>query len=427
MDGPSTQLQALYLLAQARNFSSAHIPRVITQLGSLEALLTAPELELRNLEFAGGMNQRLIEARAGCDPLADIAALAGKGVALCGLGLPGYPELLAQIPDAPVMLFCKGDMALLDGAGIAIVGSRKCSERGLELAGEFGAALGGAGVCVVSGMALGIDGSAHRGALDSGGPTVAVLGCGVDVIYPPDHHQLYERICAGGAVISEYPPGTPPLGDHFPQRNRVISGLTRGVLVVEGTLGSGSLITARTAIEQGREVFAVPGPVKSPYTKGTHHLIKTGQAKLAETADDILLEFGTSLAALRKQRYAPGLFDPGSACVTTASGVADTPDHSGAGLRARHLDAGRDARATAEDDDKAVRASGKPGGIRAVRHEALPEAEQRALEAISYEGSHVNEVLRKLGLTTAECIAHLTMLEIKGLITSAQGGYYTRV
>lgn len=415
MDGPSPQLQALYLLAQARNFTSAHLPRLITQLGSLEAILAAPELELRGLDLAGGMCQRLIEARQGCDPLADLAGLESKGIRLIGFGLAGYPELLAQIPDAPVALFARGAPALLDSAGIAIVGSRKCSERGLELAREIANALASAGVCVASGMALGIDGSAHKGALDAEGPTVAVLGCGVDVVYPAEHHQLYERLCAAGCVVSEYPPGTPPLGDHFPQRNRIISGLSRGVLVVEGTLGSGSLITARTATEQGREVFAVPGPVKSPYTKGTHHLIKSGQAKLVEGADDILTEFGTSLAALRKARFTPTLFAPEALAGAegSASEGGGSPDVSAVSGRRR------DANATTQDAG--------PGGIRPVQSEALPEAEQRVLEAISYEGSHVNEVVRRLSLTTAECIAHLTMLEIKGLITSVQGGYYTRV
>jgi DNA processing protein len=217
---------------------------------------------------------------------------------------------------------------------------------------------------------------------------VAVLGCGVDVVYPPQHHELYERLCRDGLVLSEYPPGTPPLKEQFPQRNRIIAGLARGTLVVEAPMGSGALITARLANAQGREVFALPGPLASPLSKGCHMLIKQGQAKLVESVDDMLAEFNTNRAILLAERFG----SPRLPLEVAAAGAA------------------------------AVAEAAPP------RPPLQLEAGERSvLDALSYEGTHVNDVVRKLGITTAECISHLTMLEIKGLITSASGGYYIRV
>jgi DNA processing protein len=367
------------------------------QLGSLEALLDAPENELRKLDLRGGQSARLLTLRQAADPAKEIAALAEKGISLVAYGEPGYPELLSECADAPLVLFCKGRLEHLLGEGIAVVGSRKCSERGAELAEQWSRELAELGVPVISGMALGIDGAAHRGALSAGGPTVAVVGSGVDVVYPPQHQQLYEELCAGGLVCSEYPPGTEPLREHFPQRNRIVSGMSRGVLVIDAPMGSGALITARTAIEQGRDIFAVPGPVNSHYVKGCHHLIKTGQAKLVEGIDDILDEYGTNKAALRKQRYSSGeLFAAEGAQAEAGAPAQSSPEAAGGGSKA-------------------------PGPA------ALPEIERRVLEALSYEGTHINEVVRRLNLTTSECIAHLTLLEIRGLISSASGGYYVRL
>jgi len=394
VDQGDRRRQALYLLAVARNFEPQHHDALVTHLGSLEALLDADETELRQAPLRGERLHRLIEARRGCDPAEDLAKLAAQGIHYIGWGDAAYPELLARLPDAPLGLFCRGDVQQMLHHGIAVVGSRKCSERGRELAAQFGRELAELGIPVVSGMALGIDGMAHEGALSAPGPTVAVLGCGIDVIYPPQHHQLYERIVERGLVITEYPLGVEPLAEHFPQRNRIISGLARGVVVVEAGMGSGALITARLANEQGREVFALPGPLRSPYCAGTHNLIKTGQAKLTESVDDILAEFGTNRAALRKERIAQGQLPR-----TIEAATAGSYEFPAGSDIAASLGAGLD----------------------------LSETEHRVLEALSYEGTHVNDVVRKLGITTSDCIAHLTLLEIKGLISSASGGYYVRL
>jgi len=386
-------------LAQARNFFPAHHDLLVSQLGSLEALLDCSEEELKRCDLPEAHRQRLLEARRECNLASELAQVAEQGVTLVGWGSPDYPELLALIPDAPLMLFCRGDVRCMRHHGIAIVGSRKCSERGLQFAQQFARELAELAVPVNSGMALGIDGAAHEGALAARGPTVAVLGCGVDVVYPPQHQQLYERLCKEALVLSEYPLGTPPLKEHFPQRNRIISGLSRGTLVVEAPMGSGALITARLANAQGREVFALPGPLASPLSKGGHSLIKKGEAKLVENIDDMLMEFGTNRATLRSERLA----------------TAKLPfDEEAAG-------AGRADILSAE---------GATGRMPALPSQApfdLSPAEHGVLEALSYEGTHVNELVRKLGITTADCIAHLTMLEIKGLITSASGGYYIRL
>lgn len=204
---------------------------------------------------------------------------------------PAYPELLKAIPDPPPLIYVRGKPALLRSPQLAIVGSRKPSAGGRRLARRFAAQLAARGYAVTSGMARGIDGESHAGALDAGAATVAVLGCGADVIYPRQHRALAERIAAQGAIVSEFPLGTEALNWHFPQRNRIISGLSRGVLVVEAARRSGSLITARCALEQGREVFAVPGAIDNPQARGCHHLIRSG-AKLVETLDDILEELG---------------------------------------------------------------------------------------------------------------------------------------
>ena len=208
-----------------------------------------------------------------------------------------YPASLREVPDAPVVLWVVGCAAALSPPGIAIVGSRAASAWGLEVAERLGHDLAAAGIPVVSGLARGCDGAAHRGALAAGGATIAVLGCGADVVYPAEHRALYRRVRDGGAIVSEFPPGTPPLPAHFPQRNRIISGLTRGVVVVEASEKSGSLITAACALEQGRDVMAVPGSTLGSRHRGCHALLRDG-ARLVETAADVLEELGIPVAVV---------------------------------------------------------------------------------------------------------------------------------
>lgn len=204
-----------------------------------------------------------------------------------------YPQRLLQIHEPPETLYVRGKMLGQDDVAVAIVGSRKCTQYGKQVAYDLAFALAKAGVTIVSGMALGIDGEAHRGALDAGGKTIAVLGTGVDEksIYPHTHLSLAQRILKSGVILSEFEPGTPGLPHHFPQRNRIISALSLGTVVVEGSEKSGSLITANFALEQGKDIFAVPGPIYAQTSVGTNKLIQQG-AKLVMNAQDILEELG---------------------------------------------------------------------------------------------------------------------------------------
>jgi DNA processing protein len=262
-----------------------------------------------------------------------------------------YPAALLQAADPPPVLFVHGKVELLAQPAIAVVGSRNATRRGVEDAEGFAHALSDAGLTIVSGMALGIDGAAHRGGLRGASSSVAVVGTGLDRVYPARHRELARELAARGALVSELPLGTPPLPGNFPRRNRIISGLTRGCLVVEAALESGSLITARLALEQGREVFAVPGSIHSPLSKGCHWLIKQG-AKLVESAQDVLVELNlalphpappaaldhTSSAAPDAQRLMEALgfapFDLDTAC--SAGGL--TPDAASAILLLLELD-----------------------------------------------------------------------------------------
>ncbi len=211
-----------------------------------------------------------------------------------------YPEILKETVDAPLVLYIKGHAAALKGPAVAIVGSRRASLYGIGMAQTFAAELAQAGLSIVSGMARGIDTAAHQGALKAGGLTVAVLGCGLNYVYPPENEKLEQNIAQRGAVISEFPMETPPASFNFPRRNRIISGLSQGVLVVEAALKSGALITSDFALEQGRDVFALPGKVGEFSSQGTNRLIQQG-AKLTTCVEDILLELAPGLAPFRKK------------------------------------------------------------------------------------------------------------------------------
>jgi DNA processing protein len=223
---------------------------------------------------------------------ADLTWLAIAGHDCVTWSDPDYPALLREIADPPPLLFVSGDRTVLQRKQVAIVGSRNPSPLGVRTARQFAAALSRVGLVVTSGLALGIDAASHLGALDADGPTVAVFGCGLDRVYPRRHEGLAQVILQrGGALVSEFTIGTPPRPDHFPRRNRIISGLSLGVLVVEAALRSGSLITARQALEQGREVFAIPGSIHDPLARGCNALIREG-AKLVESVNDVLEELG---------------------------------------------------------------------------------------------------------------------------------------
>jgi DNA processing protein len=237
------------------------------------------------------------------------AWLAQPGNALITFLDPAYPPLLADIPDPPLVLYIRGRRALLHGAAVAIVGSRNASLQGQANARAFAQALSDAGITVVSGLALGIDAAAHDGALHGSGSTVAVIGTGADRIYPARNAALARRIAEEGCMVSEYPLGTPPRPEHFPQRNRIISGLAAGVLVIEAAIGSGSLITARLANEQGRDVFALPGSIHASLSKGCHQLIRDG-ALLVDSVDDILQALAMAPLVLAARPATPAVTSP---------------------------------------------------------------------------------------------------------------------
>ncbi|MDR0311656.1 MAG: DNA-processing protein DprA [Acidobacteriota bacterium] len=263
--------------------------RIRKKLPRLEALFSLGEDGLQAVgvprEARTPIRRRAFRSEA--EKIYNWAVNAGVHIILAGS--TGYPELLGEIPDPPTVFYARGNLDALAAPSVAIVGTRRPTVYGLRMAEEFGADLGERGLCVVSGLARGVDAAAHRGCLEKDGTTIAVLGCGIDIIYPREHRQLAERITQKGLIISEFPPGTSPSPRNFPIRNRIVSGLSLGTLVIEAGERSGSLITARLAMEQNREVFALPGNVTSPQSLGPNFLIKQG-AKLVQGWRDIVDE-----------------------------------------------------------------------------------------------------------------------------------------
>lgn len=237
--------------------------------------------------------RRLLETDTSAAIQTALTWLSASNHTIITLGSPEYPAALLEIPDPPTVLYANGRAELLGRAAIAIVGSRNPTPQGVINAKQFAAALAQSGLAIVSGLALGIDAAAHQGVLEADGETIAVIGTGIDRIYPAAHRDLAQEIVRQGCIVSEFPLGTPAIAANFPRRNRLISGLSLGTLVIEAAVDSGSLITARLSAEQGREVFAIPGSIHSPLSRGSHALIKQG-AKLVETVQDIVDELGAA-------------------------------------------------------------------------------------------------------------------------------------
>lgn len=285
--------QALpWLYLQRLTGGRAVLRQLLEHFGGIDAVYAAPRQEL--LPFFAGDQTPVDAILAG----PDLATLDRERVwlddprnHLLTFSDPAYPPLLREIADAPALLFARGELHVLSAPQLAVVGSRNPTTGGCETARAFSAHLARAGLVITSGLALGIDACAHEAALAAEGGTIAIAATGLDRVYPAAHRELAHRIADHGALVSEFPLGTPPRREHFPQRNRLISGLSLGVLVIEAALKSGSLITARLAAEQGREVFAIPGSIHSPLARGCHALIRQG-AKLVETASDVLEELG---------------------------------------------------------------------------------------------------------------------------------------
>jgi len=290
-----TERECALVLQALPGIGSVALSKLHQQFGSFAKALQAPTSIVKPA-YRKGLNAfraRPDDFKTQADNT--LATCTAEAIEIVLISSPDYPALLREVDTPPALLFVKGNTGILNLPQIAIVGSRHHSAAGQQNARAFARHLASSGFTITSGLALGIDGAAHQGALETGN-TIAVLGTGVDVVYPRRHQALYEDIIAkGGAIVSEFPPGTPARAGNFPQRNRIISGLSLGVLVVEAALKSGSLITARLAMEQGREVFTIPGSIHNPSAKGCHQLIRQGAA-LVETADDIINELGGMLA-----------------------------------------------------------------------------------------------------------------------------------
>lgn len=290
---PAADLAAWLVLAGVTGLGPETFRVLHKAFGDPEAICAQTESTLANVVRASVAAQ-IVARRARAEDVEKALIWAdAPGNHVVTLGDVAYPQPLLETADPPILLYAKGDLTLLQRRAIAIVGSRNATPQGIDNAYAFARALSSEGFPVVSGLALGIDTAAHRGGLEGPGKTVAVLGTGIDVVYPARNHTLAHRIAAEGCIVSEFPLGTPSKAFNFPRRNRLISGLSCGCLVVEAAMQSGSLITARLAGEQGRDVFAIPGSIHSPLSKGCHALIKQG-AKLVDSAADILDELGVA-------------------------------------------------------------------------------------------------------------------------------------
>ncbi|HOM15832.1 MAG TPA: DNA-processing protein DprA [Thermoguttaceae bacterium] len=356
-------------LALVRGVGPRTRRKLLDYFGDAAAVLGASVEKLQQVPDVGPKLAAAVQAAQDRREARQVFALCQQqGVKLVLQTDPAYPELLKQIADPPGVLFVRGEVLPRDQIAVAIVGTRHPSLYGLRQAERLAASLARAGVTIISGLARGIDAAAHRGALGAGGRTLAVLANGVLDIYPPEHQQLAEQIVAQGALVSEAPPGAEPLPGTFPQRNRLISGLSLGVVVVEAPLRSGALITARHAAEQGREVFAVPGRVDERTSHGCHRLIRDG-AKLVESADDILEELGP-------------LVQP-----------------------------------TVREDGRTLR---HPGEL------LLNPTEETVLEAVGVDPTEIDQIVRCTGLPVPRVLAALSALEMRHLIRRLSGGAVVR-
>ena len=342
--------------------------RLVEHFGDPVRVLGAGRAELR----AAGLKPAVVDAVL--DPPeaaaeADLAWAEGEGVHILARDDPRYPPILAELSAPPILLFVRGDPDILKDPMLAIVGSRNPTAVGRDTARDLARHLAACGLTIASGLAIGIDGAAHAGALESG-RTVAVLGTGPDRVYPAAHRDLARRIAENGALVTEYPPGSAPIGSNFPRRNRIISGLSLGTLVTEAALKSGSLITARYAVEQGREVFAIPGSIHNPLARGCHALIRDG-AKLVESAADILEELGPLLGSL----------------VSEAGGQAQSGARDAGDLDGEYL---------------------------------------QLLETLGHDPLSPDELIRRTGLPAQSVSSMLLLLELEGHVSSCPGGRYCR-
>lgn len=365
-------LPAWLTLSFVPGLGCTRIHRLVEVFGSPAAVLAAPAQALRQVEGIGPKVSQVLAdpaamETAGRQAELELRRLGDRNLVLLCPDDPRYPSLLRSIADPPALLYCQGDLHRLTLPAVAIVGSRAATAYGRRISFELARELASRGICVVSGMALGIDSQAHAGALAGGGATIGVLGCGADVVYPPQHGAMFGEVRGRGLLLTEYPLGSKPEGFRFPERNRIISGLSLGVVVVEASLKSGSLITAALALEQGREVFAVPGRIDSVKSQGAHRLLQQG-AKLVHSVDDILEEL--SLAG----RFAAGSRDD-------LPGPPPVP---------------------------------------------MTEAEQRLWNCLDVYPLTVDQLVQQSGFEPAQVLSLLLDMELKGLVRQLPGQEYER-
>jgi DNA processing protein len=354
--------------------------RLLKQFGSVDAALAASAGALTKVEGIGEKTaEEICRTRDKFDAEKEIAFAEKLGVCIINIEDQRYPVLLKKIYDPPSVLYVKGTLAKSDGLAIAIVGSRRCSHYGCEQASRFAHLLAAAGFTIVSGMARGIDSAAHSGALSANGRTIAVQGCGLARIFPPENKQLFEKISQNGACISELALEYEPLSENFPTRNRIIAGLSLAVIIVEAMPRSGALITARAALENSREVLAVPGRIDSPLSKGPHSLIKQG-AKLVESVEDVI----ETLEYLQKDF-------------------------------ARHV---------SESAKEAIQKAEMP--LFDIKELNLTEIEKKIFDCSDSEPVHIEQIISQTGLAAGKVNAAIVSLRLKGVVKQLPGNYFCR-
>lgn len=371
--------------------------RLLARFKTPSAVLRASEAALADV-VGPKLAQRIRSYREVVDVAAQEQLAEDYAATLVTMDDPAYPRLLAEIYDPPLVLFARGALREQHQYAVAIVGTRTPSPYGFRVANRLAYALAARGITVVSGLATGTDTAAHEGALEAGGQTIAVLGCGVDVVYPAENAELMNRIVPHGCVLSSFFMGIKPSKGHFPFRNRIISGLSMGTIVVEAPPGSGALITARFAVEQGREVFAVPGHIGERNAMGPHSLLREG-AKLVETVEDIVAELDLPVS----MRQSPAVASTERAEASPVPRVA----------RANRP-------ATVETDVPRLPGAAPPA-VAPPPSMPLNEVERDVLASLSTAGSFVDEIALACRIPVSEALSTLTMLELKGLARQFSG------
>lgn len=296
MTANENELQYWVAFSRIPRIGSVRAGLLQQRFGSMELAWRAGASDLAAAGLDRGTVASVLKERPAIDPAGEMERLRRAGVQALSWQDPAYPRLLREVDDHPPVLYVRGKLLPEDEWSVAIVGTRRATPYGRQAAEHFASDLARHQITIVSGLARGIDAVAHRAALSGGGRTLAVMACGLDIVYPPEHLKLAQEIMQQGALISDYPLGTQPRSEYFPRRNRILSALSLGVLVVEGDMDSGALITARNALEQNREVFAVPGSIYSPTYRGANKLIRDGEAKLVSQTEDILEELNLTMA-----------------------------------------------------------------------------------------------------------------------------------